>query len=90
MKKFVLLIVTVALIAVLSGCNDAARARMSRGGPKVISLYSGGKMVKQWHSRNRVVSEDNSDGWYWVGNDGKLVMISGGAVTVEEDTSEGK
>jgi len=72
------------IIVVSAGCTDADRARMGQGGPKLISLYSGGKLVKQWHSRNRVLSESASDGWYFVDNGGKLVIVSG-AVTIEEE-----
>lgn len=85
MKKF--FVSTCAISAILlSGCFSASRARFfATNAPHKIEVYSGGKAVKTYHSVGRVLSEGESDGWYFEDKaTGKLVHVSGTVVIEQE------
>lgn len=72
----------VLLMVVLAGCTDAARSNLKAYGDKhSITLYSGGKVVGQWISTGKVISESQSDGWCFEDEaTHKLFRISGTVV----------
>lgn len=81
-KRFIALALSAA---VLTGCGslqnslDRTNADLKRGDYQV-TLYSGGKQVRQWHLTNSYVSsEDGSDGWYFF-DQGKMVRLTGDVV----------
>lgn len=82
MKKFAL----AALFLVAAGCSDAERARVGAIGQKhTITVYSGGKAVKVYHSTGKVYSEEKSDGWYFMNaENNKLVRVSGNVIVEAE------
>lgn len=75
----------IALIAIIpfSGCDceaDIARDK-AWGRDHRITLYSGGKAVREWKSSGKVLPEKESDGWYFRDSkSGSLVRVSGTAV----------
>lgn len=78
-------IITTILAAtciLLSSCSDAERARIGGLGSKFkVEMYSGGVKVREWISTGKVVSEHNSDGYYFNDQEsGKLIEISGDVV----------
>ena len=84
MKRFALLSVFCALVA-FTGCTSASRSQFSAYGSDFkVTLYSGGQAVKTYTSSGKVLTETQSDGWYFTDKDtGKLVRVSG-TVTVEQ------
>ena len=85
MKKILLL---VFLLAVLSntGCYSAQRARIfATASPHKIEVFSGGQVVRTYHSAGRVLTEEHSDGWYFEDSTtGKLVHVAGTVVITQE------
>lgn len=77
MKKSILLIAIVAIS--FASCNDAKQSKiMSYGGKFKVEVISGGQIVRTYISSGKVLSEENSDGYYF--NDeqtGKLIEVSG-------------
>ena len=74
-----------ASLMAISGCSDAEVSRNTSLGHEFnVTLYSGGRAVKAWHSTGKVETEEKSDGWFFRDKaTGKLVRVSGN-VTVEE------
>jgi len=64
------------------GCSDAAFASMgSLGESHKITLYSGGKIVREWISTGKIENETSSDGFYFRDKStGKLVRVTGDVV----------
>jgi len=79
LMRFVLLAI---LVAVSVGCTDAEWSQLSAYGAKHhVELWSGGKMVKEWTSSGKVLSESHSDGYYFKDDDtNKLVRVTGDLV----------
>jgi len=82
MKKVIF--VALLLSAVTISCTDATRASLgSYGQAHTVTMYNGGKMVRQWTSTGKVTSIDGSDGWQFMDKaTGKLVRV-GGDVIIE-------
>lgn len=64
------------------GCSDATKAQYSSlGAEHTIELWSGGQKVQEWTSTGKVMSEQNSDGYYFCDKStGKLVRVTGDLV----------
>lgn len=77
MKKFLILV-----IVLFVGCTDATVSQFtSYGSSHTIQLWSGGKMVQEWKSTGKVISEESSDGYYFRDADTKeLVRVTGDLV----------
>lgn len=77
-KKSLVLLMLVAL----GGCTDASRSQFfSYGSPHSVELWSGGQKVREWKSTGKVLSEENSDGYYFCDAEtGKLVRVTGDLV----------
>lgn len=82
MKRFMV----VAAILFVAGCTNAARAQYGGLGSNFkVTLYSGGEAVREWHSTGKVLTETDSDGWYFMDkSNNKLVRISG-SVAIEQE-----
>ena len=79
------IVCVVALIGGLSSftaCTDAERAKFGGlGSEHSVSCYSGGKLIYEGISTGKVLSEENSDGYYFTDNSsGKLMEVSGNCV----------
>lgn len=78
--------VTIPLLTILliAGCTQAEmKDAITIGRPGIVKLYSGGRLVEQWESTGKVISEENSDGWLFVDKKtGKLIRVSGTVVII--------
>ena len=81
MKKFI----AIALLCSTLGCADAQISRFTAiGQPHKVTVWSGGQPAKVWYSTGKVLTEKESDGWYFTDKEtGKLVRVSG-TVSVEQ------
>ena len=72
----------IAAAVFLAGCTDAQWSQLGAYGAKHhVELWSGGKMVKEWTSTGKVVTEEGSDGYYFRDQDsGRLVRVTGDLV----------
>lgn len=79
-KTFVALVAIAALF--MSGCTDAERGRLTAFGSEFrVTLYSGGQAVRTWDSSGKVLTEKDSDGYYFVDKKtGNLIRVSGDVV----------
>ena len=70
------------LVLCLVGCTDAEISQLqSYGSPHRIELWSGGQKVREWTSTGKVLSESESDGYYFCDKEtGKLVRVTGDLV----------
>lgn len=87
--KIVLLIISFLLLILLSGCNPSKgnswTKRISNflGDDYRITLYSGGKAVREWQLRRGIVNyEKNDDGWFFSCKK-HLVVIRGEEIVIE-------
>jgi hypothetical protein len=76
----------VAPLIAAAGCTDAQIAKVGAlGSGHKITLYSGGQAVREFHTDGKVVSEEKSDGYYFMDRaTGKLVEVSGDVVIEQE------
>lgn len=77
MKKIIL---SIAVVALLSSCKDSQSAQWSAMGKQhIITLYgASGNVIQTWTSTGSVSNEKSSDGWYFEDAvTGKLVEITG-------------
>lgn len=86
MKK---LLLALTLIAVTTGCSKIENSiqkfqNATTGGIYKVTLYSGGKVVREWNVKGFVSSEEGSDGYYF-DIDGKLVQVTGDLVIEQLD-----
>ena len=83
-KNLIMIGILIASSVLLTGCS-ASLSRMSMGASTVTQVGNDGK-VNTWHSKGKVLSEDHSDGWYFTDSKtGKVVIISGGSITIVAD-----
>ena len=70
------------LLAVCLGCTSAERGRLtSYGQSHTVQLYSGGELVREWKSTGKVLTESESDGYYFTdGETGSQVRVTGDIV----------
>lgn len=77
-----LIVATTLVVSSMVGCTSSTRAKL--GGylnEHTIEMYSGGVKVREWTSVGKVLSEENSDGYYFKDKDtGKLVEVCGDIV----------
>lgn len=76
----------VSCLAFLStGCYQAEIERATTWGDYHIEMYSGGELVRTWTSNGKVLSENDSDGYYFVDKkSGKMVEVSGDVVITKD------
>lgn len=77
---------TLLVLLLLTGCTDAQRSQVSSIGSKFkVTLYSDGVAVRSWVSTGKVLTEKDSDGWYFTDSKThKLVRVSGNVVVEQE------
>ena len=79
------ILMTLSLV-IFSGCMRAEMARISAiGSDHKILVYSGGNLVKEFHSVGKVLTEQDSDGWYFLNKEtNKLTRVSGTVIVEQE------
>lgn len=82
MKRILFLL---PLLVAVAGCGIDADADMAlseaEGKPHRVTLYSGGRVVREWTTDRKVRSQNQSDGWYFRDSKtGALVRVSGNVV----------
>ena len=80
MKKYFLAICL--CLVMLGACTDAKMSKIGGYGDNFkIEMYSGGTKVREWVSSGKVLSEENSDGYYFKDKEtGLLIEVSGDVV----------
>ena len=59
-------LLTVIVLITLAGCTDAGIGKItSLGGEADVTCWSGGKLIFEGTSTGKVVSEQNSDGYFF-------------------------
>jgi hypothetical protein len=73
-------------VLTLAGCTDSMRSKWGGlGNSFKVEMYSGGQLVRSWVSTGKVLSETNSDGYYFKDKEtGKLVEVAGDVVITEQ------
>ena len=88
MKKATLFYLALAAITLLplASCTDAQQAKFGGYGQTFkIEVLSGGQIVRTYKSTGKVLSEENSDGYYFTdAATKKLVEVSGDVIITEE------
>lgn len=70
--------IVILLALILAGCTDARIAQIkSLGEAGRIICYSGGKIIYEGSSTGKILTEEQSDGWFFQDTDGKLIRVSG-------------
>jgi hypothetical protein len=71
-----------SIILLVIGCTDAKRSQLfSYGDPAEIICYSGGQVIYKGHSSGKVLTEEQSDGWFFKDAEtGQLIRVSGDCV----------
>jgi hypothetical protein len=84
MRKIILLLCLIVLMSI-SACTDAERSNITTiGSAFQITLFSGGKIVGQWESSGKVLTEDKTDGYQFRDNKtSKFIRVSGNVVVEE-------
>lgn len=78
-----LLIVAILLLA---GCTDAQMSQVnSLGSTFKVTLYSDGTAARTWKSTGKVMTESESDGWYFTDSETKKLVRVSGCVVVEQE-----
>lgn len=70
------------ILTILVSCSDAEMSKIgSWGSSAKIKCYSGGLVIYDGHSTGKVISEANSDGYFFRDKgDGNLKEVSGNCV----------
>jgi hypothetical protein len=81
MKRLLVVCVTAVM---LFSCTDATVANLgSYGRRHKITMYNGGKLVREWMSTGKVTSISNSDGWQFMDSKTNKLVRVGGDVIIE-------
>lgn len=74
------------LFLIVGGCKDSTRAQWgAMGSTHTITVYSGGKVVKVYHSTGNVSNQEQSDGWYFEDSTTHKLVEVCGTLTIEQD-----
>ena len=77
--------ISTLLFVKMGGGYYAKFNRQTSFSNRKVTLYSGGQAVRTFTSRGAVLSEENSDGYYFTDNEtGKLIELEGDIVIEEE------
>ncbi len=70
------------IFIVLGSCTAGRRGKIfAYGKSRSITCYSGERKIYEGHSKGKIASEANSDGYYFTERDtGKLIEVSGNCV----------
>jgi hypothetical protein len=80
MKKTIVSIFALSSLVVFAGgCTDASRGKITAiGSPAHIVCYSGGKVIYDGHSTGKILSEKDSDGYFFKSREtGDFQEVSG-------------
>jgi hypothetical protein len=87
--KTVFLIISLLIIIVLNGCTPSKENNWTQklshifGDDYRVTLYSGGKAVREWQLKHGIVNyEKNDDGWFFSCQK-HLVVIRGEEIVIE-------
>lgn len=86
MRFIVAFVVAFVVCFSIVSCTDAQWSQVTSLGDSFrVDLYSGGKLVRTWHSTGKVGTETQSDGYFFRDKEtDKLVRVSGDLVVTEE------
>ena len=75
-------ILGVILAMVLGGCSDAERGKFQAIGQSGhIQCWSGGTVIYDGESTGKIMSEEQTDGWFFVEKgSNKLIRVSGACI----------
>lgn len=78
----ILILLLIAVGGALSGCTDATMGKLTNfGGSAHVKCWSGGVVIYDGRSSGKVLSEANSDGYYFKEDGtGDLKEVSGNCV----------
>ncbi len=81
-------LISLLILASLASCTDSAQEKLfSYGTEFKVEMFSGGKLVKQWISTGKVLSEKGSNGYYFKDKStGHLVEVDGDIVITPYDS----
>lgn len=85
MKRYIVAGIIVLACLFEVACTSSERAQFtSFNSAFKVTVWSGGVVIKEYTSRGKVLTESDSDGWYFSDKEtGKLIRVSG-TVTMEE------
>lgn len=76
---------SLCLAFLLVGCTNAEIAGVKGFGEDFkITVYSGGKAVRTFVSSGKVLTEAESDGWYFMDAETKKLVRVSGTVVIEQ------
>ena len=78
-------VLLVGLAICLVGCRADIAQLTAYGSDHKISVYSGGVLVKEYHSVGKVFTEEGSDGWYFMDKSSNKLVRVAGTVVVEQE-----
>ena len=87
MKSKILAAGLFAALLLSSGCTDAYSSKVGGlGSEHKVELYSGGVLVRSWISTGKVLSSEQSDGYFFRDKETKVnVEVSGTIVITRID-----
>jgi hypothetical protein len=78
------LVLTIMAMA-LTSCTDATMSKMGGYGDTFTVKVLGPDTIITYHSTGKVISEENSDGYYFTNREtGKLIEVSGNIIIEQE------
>jgi hypothetical protein len=81
----VFFLVLTIMAMMLTSCTDATMSKMGGYGDTFTVKVLGPDTVITYHSTGKVVSEENSDGYYFTNREtGKLIEVSGNVIIEQE------
>lgn len=87
MKVNALFLLSLLIIMVSISCTDATRAKIGGLGDefKIEMLNCDGSVARSWVSSGKVLSEENTDGYYFKDKaTGKLIEVTGRLVITKQ------
>jgi len=75
-------VVTVCTVILVGGCTNVDDVDSAKNGTHLVQLYSGGKMVRQWHATDVPTRKNwSSDSWHFTNSEtDRLVRVTGSIV----------
>jgi hypothetical protein len=87
LKLATLTAIFMVIVLITNSCTDAGRAKLGGFGDefKVEMLNCDGEVVRTWLSSGKVLSEANSDGYYFRDKEtGKLIEVTGTLIITKQ------
>jgi len=75
----------VMLMSALTSCTDAENAKSGGyGNNHKVEILSGGQIIRTYESSGKVLSEEHSDGYYFMDKaTGKLIEVAGPVIITQ-------